>query len=120
MNLERIRCQVQNAINRLPTEIVLKRIEKLPLEYDGWEEKEIVVTTVNALLDNSKSSLHVALETDIAEVKRVKRLSLIIIYNKTFEVKIGDYFILDGIKHEIIYPKNNYNLYWECDVEVIK
>lgn len=121
INKERIKKQIQRAISNLPTNIELKRVEEIDLGYDSYEKQEITVATFQSFVDNGGSKLdtRVGTQGDFGKINRIKSISLIAIYDENFEIRIGDYFYLQGLKHRIAYPKNQYGIYWECDVEVV-
>lgn len=120
INKAKIKKRIQRAIEKLPTYIELKRIDKIGPEYD-YEEKEVPVASFPAFLDRSKSAMkqEAMVLKKQGDVKSVAKISILLVWDESFVIQEGDFFYLDGLKHVIVYPKNNFDIYWECDVEVV-
>lgn len=121
INKERIKKQIQRAIENLPTEIVLMRDVKTEVGRDSYSKTPTEIKVFNGFLDTGSSRLSQLTSNngDFGKVNPVKNITLLAIYDDTFNIEKGDYFTINGIKHNIVYPKNNYGIYWECDVAVI-
>ena len=119
INVERIRKQVQKAINALPTEINLKRISEIPDGYGGYTKGEIDVKTFNAFINFDSPSIVVS-NNDAGDITKLKSITLLAVYDPTFEIQKDDYFTSKGTKYRVRYPLNPYDIYWECELEVIK
>lgn len=116
---EQIRLQIVRAIKKEPTTINLKR-DKVTI--DKYKSKKRVaedITTIEVFLDYKK-----AYRKDLNEsvpdgnVVEVKTIDLIAVYEPSYELKFGDYFIIDGMKHVIKYAKNHNDIYWQGQVTV--
>lgn len=120
LNKMRIRKQIVKAIQKLPSEVELRRVEKVGPIY-SYTEEEVTVATFDCFLDRSESDVKsgVSLTTEASEVKIAAKIGIITVWLDTFEIREGDFFYLDGLKHVIVYPKNNYDIYWDCDIEVV-
>lgn len=116
INKKLIKRQVKNAIEVNPTIIELKREEKIDLGRDDFETKEVAVATFKGFFDKSDSRVNITNEG--ANITRAFNFILICV-KEDFKIKVGDYFYLEGIKYLVTYPKNNYNIYYECNLEAI-
>lgn len=121
INKGRIKAKVDQAISNLPTTITLKRDAKVSDGYDGYTEVPETVAEFDGFLDSSKSRLGVDSITqgDFGTIKTIRKVNLLAVFDETFEIKIGDYFVVDGIKYRVSYPRNQYDIYWECECEVV-
>lgn len=121
INKSRIKAKVEQAISNLPTPIKLYRDIETPDGYDGYTKESSLVKEFNGFLDGSKSRLGVdsIKQDDFGRIEVVRKIMLLAVYDETFAIKVGDYFEIDGIKYKIFYPKNQYDIYWECDCVVI-
>lgn len=119
INVERIRKQVRKAIDALPTEIRLKRKEKIDDGYGGYIQQEVDVKTFNAFINFDSPSIVIS-NNDSGNITKLKSITLLAVYDATFEIRKDDYFISNGIKYRVKYPLNPYDIYWECELEVVE
>ena len=124
MNKNAIRLKVQQAINKMPTNIDLKRYPKTSDGMGGYiiGDTPINVKTFNALLDNSKHSVFVPTMTEGGTVTTNRSYRLYAVYDPEFTILKGDFFIANGTTYTIKTPVNilNLDIYWECDLEVVE
>ena len=120
INIIRIRQQVQKAIEALPSLIDLKRIDKIDDGFGGYTEGEIPVKLFNGFIDfsTSKPQIEIYLE-DKGAITSAKNITLLAAYDPSFEIKKDDYFMFKGTKYRIRYPINQFDIYWECELEGI-
>ena len=120
INVERIRQQVQKAIDALPSEIDLKRISKVDDGYGGDIESETDVKIFNAFIDFASNKPQIFINTnDSGTITSVKNITLLAAYDLTFIIDKDDYFTYKGIKYNVRYPINQFDIYWECELEVV-
>ncbi len=121
INKDRLRSQINRAVEKLPTAVTLYRDDKVDQGRKNYEDVPEIVASFNAFIDTGSSSLteRRGLDRDRGIVYRAKSISLLTVNNGVFSIKKDDYFYLDDIKHVISYPRDQYGIYWECDVEVV-
>lgn len=124
MNIARIKAQVAKAIEKMPTHIILMRYEKTPDGMGGYTKAEepSQVATFDAVLDNSKHSFILPTMSEAGTVARQRTPKLIVVYDNSFTLLQDDEFEVAGITYKINNPVDilNLNIYWECDLEVIR
>lgn len=118
MNKQRIITQVTKAISTYPSIINLKRTIKNNDGLGGYTATESDVATFDGFIDVSGSSLAIVIG-DGGTVSRVKKISLILAYNESFTVEIGDYFNANGTDYKVVYPNNLFDVCYICELEVI-
>lgn len=121
VNAEKLRSQIAKAIAQLPQSIDLKRITRTGDDYN-YTETETDVATFDSFIDLSKSrtASDKTLESEAGLVKRTEGVKLLTVWESSFEIKPDDYFILGNMKYKVILPSNNYNIYWDVTLEVMK
>lgn len=120
INVERIKKQVQKAIATMPTEINLKRLQKTDDGYGGEIEQEIDVATFSAFMEDKASGMQINVTTgDAGTLKRLRNISFIAVYDNSFTIKAGDYFTIKETKYKVRYPSNQYDIFWQCELEVV-
>jgi|GEM_PF-3352544 len=122
INKSRIKAKVSQAISNLPTSITLWRDVLISDGYDGGSTIPQEVSTFDGFLDASKSAINAdsTNQSDSGMLKIVKKISLLTVYDDSYKIQVNDYFTVDGVKHRIVYPRNQYEIYWECECEVVK
>ena len=122
INKVKIRNQISKAIEKLPTTIFLKRDIASGTEA-SYILYETDVATFDAFLDTSKSGKKQGVGTEdsltASAVTKINGISLLTVADDSFDIKKDDYFMLNDIKYRIVYPNNNYGIYWDCDIEVV-
>lgn len=117
---QQLRYQVQRMIAKAPTVIELKRDVIILDEFNGKTRKPITVGKIEVFLGKEYGYDKVSHESNPSGyVKTLNRLYILAVWEEEYEYEFNDYFYLHGLKHRIIYPKNNDDIYWECDIEVI-
>lgn len=121
INVERLRQQVQKAINALPAEINLKRLMEIDDGYGGSTKDEVEVKTFNAFIDFASNKPSITINTsESGSITSVKNIILLAAYDTTFSIQKDDYFSYKGTNYKIRYPINQFDIYWECELEVIE
>lgn len=122
MNTAKVKKQVENAINKLPTTVNLMRQTKVS---DGTARgytlgQPQLVTTFKALLDNSAMT-HQVVVLESAKVTRARSIKMIVLYDSAFQILEGDYFDLGGKTYRVTYVDDilKLQIYWECELEVV-
>jgi hypothetical protein len=121
LNTTRIKLQVERAIKALPSNVELKRLDKVSDGLGGFIKNNTpsLVATFEAFIDTSSSSLSITLK-DAATIKTEKQISLLAVYSSDFEIKEGDFFMLNSKKYKVTSASSQYEIYWECTLEVEK
>ena len=57
---------------------------------------------------------------DSGNVFNVKNVTLLAAYDPVFEIKKDDYFTYKGITYKVRHPINQFDIYWECEIEVVE
>ena len=121
INVVAIRNKIQQAIDKMPTVINLKRYSKVSDGMGGFAKASIPtnVATFNALLDNSSHGIITTQLTDSAVLNIEKTNKLYVVYDTNFIVLKDDFFIVNNIRYIIKNAVNilNMNIYYECDLE---
>jgi len=114
------KARFRQAINENPYEIKLMRDVKTDVGRESTTTESVEIKTFECALDFTKSALSelASQSGDFGKVKKVKSLEMLAIVEDTFQIEIGDYFMLNGARHEILYPMNIFSVYWQCDVVV--
>jgi hypothetical protein len=124
MNVLSIRQKITQAIRKMPTTVVLKRYVKVDDGMGGYTLSNTATTiaTFDGLLDNSKHGFISANISDSGTVARERAFSLILVYDPTFTILPDDFFEVSNVTYKINNPANilNLNIYWECNLEVVK
>ena len=118
INVERLRRQVKKAIDAVPIEIVLKRLEEVDDGYGGNKTSEVDVKTLNVMISFNKSSANISIN-DAGENLMLRNMELMSAYDPTYEIKQGDYFDYQGFRYKVTFPINNFNAFWKCSIEVV-
>lgn len=121
INSKNIISQLVRAINTYPTEINLKRdiyIENFDKmggrKFDHTED----VATFNGFINTSDSSFSIVFK-DGGKVERIGKIVLIVPFSDEFSIKIGDYFVANGIKYRVKYPNLQLNICYLAELEII-
>lgn len=120
ISTERIKNQIEKAINALPTKIDLKRLKKTDEGYGGVIENEIYVATFNGFIDfaSNKPQISVTIN-DAGSISEIKNITLIAVYESSFVIMKNDYFVFSGQKYRIRNSINQFDIYWQCELEAI-
>lgn len=121
MNIEQIKKRVQKAIDTLPATINLKRLETLDDGFGGViEDIEVDVASFNAFIDFASNKPYLSISVgDTGTVTYTRNIKLLAVYSDAFTIKKGDYFTYKGQKYSIRFAVNNFDIYWECELEVV-
>lgn len=121
MNIEQIKKRVQKAIDTLPATINLKRLQSVDDGFGGViENVEVDVATFNAFIDFASNKPHLSISIgDTGTITQIRNIKLLAVYNDTFEINKGDYFDFKGQKYSIRFAVNNFDIYWECELEAV-
>lgn len=115
MTTSALKNKISQAIQKMPTNIALKRFTKEDDGFGGYTTKEVEVATFAVYLNNSKSKLSVT-KVDGAEIRILDKIKFLAVKEDTYVILQKDYFSLNGIKYEIVYPKEMMGAYYEVDV----
>lgn len=119
LNEARIKQQVKKSISIMPTNINLKRIEKVDDGMGGYIEKEIDVATFDVFVDDSNHSIYLDRMNEAGTITRTRSITLLAVC-EGFEIKDNDYFEAKGRKHKVIYATTLVTDVYNCDLEVIE
>ena len=124
LNIERIRKQIQKAIEVAPFNITLKRNV---YESDGRGGKINTGTVVDTftgicLFDNSGDGPFSLVQSDAGREKEQSGPYLIIVYENNEQVTEGDYFEYNGSRFEVTKATNvlALNIYWQVKLKETK
>lgn len=117
MNSERLKIQFKKAISKKPTTIELKRNEFVSNGMHGGSNKEIIVATTNAFIDDFSHSLASNIN-EAGEVKRIRNVAMVAVADG-FKIKKDDFFIIDDRKYVVTYPGEVVQDVYNSDLEVI-
>lgn len=124
LNIERIRKQVQKAIQVAPFEVALKRAV---YKDDGRGGKIKTGEVVDAfkgtcLFDNSGDGPFSLAQSEAGRVQEQGGPYLIIVYENDNQVTEGDYFEYAGSRYEVTKATNvlALNIYWQVRLKEIK
>lgn len=113
-----VRLQIERAIQKAPSTIDLKRDIITLDEFKGKHRDTTDVITEDVFIDFTKSYIFKDnLDSPSGNIHTLKKITLYAVYSEDYEFKFNDYFYLDGVKYKVIFPKNNYDLFWICDLE---
>lgn len=116
---DQIRKQIRRAIKSEPTIVSIKRDVIGRDRYKGKERTTIDVITEEVFID-----YRVTYRRDYNQsipdgnVVELKTLDMYAVYTPDYGLQFGDYFILDGMKHIVKFPKNHNDIYWHAQVTV--
>jgi len=116
---EQIRLQVARAIQKDPTNILIKRDIITEGEYKSKKREPTDVIEMDVFLDYRKTyrkDNHVGIPD--GNVTTLATIDLYSVYSDDYTLKFGDYFYLDGMKHIIRFPKEHNEIYWHAKVIV--
>lgn len=113
-----IKNRIKYLIDNEGIDIDLKRKVKTKVGRDSYEESEIPVKTIKGILNTNNSTIE-SITDDFGNIIRIKKINLNVLLDETFTIKKDDYFTLNNLKHQIIYPNNIKDIYWKCDVVVL-
>lgn len=124
LNIERIRKQVQKAIQVAPFEVAMKRFE---YESDGRGGKLRKSEPVNAftgtcLFDNSGDSPFGLVQSEAGRAETQSGPYLIVVYEDDNQIMEGDYFEYRGSRYEVVKVTNvlALNIYWQVRLKETK
>lgn len=123
LNVERVRKQVQKAIEVAPFHVEFTRIE---YENDGRGGKIKVGPTEAykgvCLFDNSGDAPFGLIRSDAGKEKEQSGPYLIMVYESDFQVTEGDYFEYAGSRFEVTKATNvlGLNIYWQVRLKETK
>ncbi|MBE6067763.1 MAG: hypothetical protein E7211_08735 [Clostridium lundense] len=118
LNEARIKQKVKKSISIMPTNINLKRIEKIDDGMGGYIEQEIDVATFDGLIDDSNHSVYIDRMNEAGTIKRTRSITLLAVC-EDFEIKDNDYFEAKGRKYKVAYATTLLADVYNCDLEVI-
>lgn len=123
INVKAIKKSVEKAIRVNPTLISLMRINKVDDGYEGFsidkDNPYIEIVSANIFLNNVTSKKS---NTDYSEGgnrDNITGVSALLLYEDSFTVLEGDYFVAGDKKYIVKYAINVYNIYWNLDLEVV-
>jgi hypothetical protein len=119
INIERIKNQVQRAIDTLPVQINLKRLHVIDDGYGGKITSEINVATFNGFLEDNALNPAITIN-DAGTIQTMRNINLTAVINEGYTIETGDYFTVNGTKYIVQYISNQYNIFWLCNLEVEK
>ena len=119
MNVELIQKQVKKAIAIKPTNILLKRIEKVSNGMNGWIETEVEVASLDIFFDDTnRNQLSISIkEPGITQNMRNFKMYAV---TENFEIKSEDFFNLNGTKYKVSYPGEVVENVYISDLEMVK
>lgn len=124
MNIERIRKQVQKAIQVAPFTVAMKRVE---YESDGRGGKLKKGEPVDAftgicLFDNSGDSPLGLVQSEAGREETQSGPYLIVVYEDDNQIMEGDYFEYHGSRYEVVKVTNvlALNIYWQVKLKEIR
>lgn len=124
LNIERIRKQVQKAIQVAPFEVALKRVV---CKNDGRGGKIKTGEIADAfrgicLLDNSGDGPFSLVQSEAGREHEQSGPYLIIVYENDNQVEEGDYFEYGGSRYEVTKATNvlALNIYWQVKLKETK
>lgn len=124
LNVERIRKQVQKAIEVAPFRITLKRRES---KSDGRGGTIYTGNTADAfvgtcLFDNSGDGPFSLVQSDAGREHTQSGPYLIVVYENNDQIKEGDFFEYGGSKYEVTKVTNvlALNIYWQVRLKETK
>ena len=124
LNIERIRNQVQKAIEVAPFEVSMLRI---PTESDGRGgiirkgDPEYAFCGI-CLFDNSGDGAFSLSQSEAGRSQEQSGPYLIIVYENDDQVRVGDYFEYGGSRYEVTKATNvlALNIYWQVRLKETK
>lgn len=121
MNVELMKSKIAQAIEKMPTEINLKRYAKSSDGMGGYTKSKSpisVAPTFNALLDNSVHNPPTIIINESSTIEQSQTAKLYVVYDKSFSILEGDFFIIGHTKYTVKKAVNilNLNIYYECDL----
>jgi hypothetical protein len=119
INEEKIKAKVKKAIAIKPTHISLMRVEQVSNGMRGTTDKEVKVSELDVFIDDSKHNLITENTKESGSFKRTRGISMLAA-TENFDIKEGDYFVLNGIKYRVTYPGLIVKDVYNADLEVIK
>ena len=119
MNVELIKRQVKKAIAIKPTNILLKRIEKISNGMNGYIEKEIEVASLDIFFDDTNTN-QLSIKIDEPGITQNMRNFKMYAVTENFEIKFEDFFILNGTKYKVLYPGEIVENVFVSDLEMLK
>ena len=124
LNIERIRKQVQKAIQVAPFEVTLKRAVCAD-DGRGGKIKTGEVSDAfkgTCLFDNSGDGPFSLVQSEAGRVQEQRGPYLIIVYENDTQVTEGDYFEYAGSRYEVTKATNvlALNIYWQVRLKEIK
>lgn len=124
LNIERIRKQVQKAIQVAPFKVAMKRVE---YESDGRGGKLKKGEPVDAfvgtcLFDNSGDGPFGLVQSEAGKEETQSGPYLIVVYEKDDQIIEGDYFEYRGSRFEVTKVTNilALNIYWQVKLKETK
>lgn len=124
LNIERIRNQVQKAIQVAPFEVTMKRIV---FEDDGRggvirKDEPVDAFVGMCLFDNSGDVSFSRYRYDGGQSEEQSGPYLIIVYENDDQIKEGDYFEHRGSRYEVTKVTNvlALNIYWQVKLREVK
>lgn len=124
LNVERIRKQVQKAIEVAPFTLSLKRES---VKNDDWGGTISTGETVSVfdgtcLFDNSGDGPFSLVQSEAGREKEQSGPYLIIVYQKDVEISVGDFFEYDGSRYEVTKVTNvlALDIYWQVKLKETK
>lgn len=118
LNEVRIKQQVKKAISIMPTNIALKRLDKIDDGMSGYIEQETNVATFDGFIDDSNHSIYIDRMNEAGTIKRTRSITLLAVC-EGFEIKDNDYFEAKGRKYKVVYATTLVADVYNCDLEVI-
>lgn len=123
LNVERIRKQVQKAIEVAPFRVQMKR---QVYEYDGYGGKkpsgEVDAFSGICLFDNSGDGPFSLVQSDAGREKEQNGPYLIIVYENPNQVLEDDFFEYGGSRYDVTKVTNvlGLNIYWQVKLKETK
>lgn len=124
LNIERIRKQVQKAIQVAPFSVAMKRVEYDSDGRGGKIRKDEPVDAFRGicLFDNSGDGAFSLTQSEAGREHQQSGPYLIVVYENEDQIKEGDYFECGGSRYEVTKATNvlALNIYWQVKLAETK
>ena len=98
-----------------PTNITLKRYEKVSNGMNGFRKEEVTVGKFDVFIDDTIRNPNFS-NKESGGVSTVRSLGMIIVTNSLL---VGDFFILNNNKYEVTYPGELVTGVFNADIKIV-
>lgn len=122
LNIKAIQRAVVQGIKLYPTKIELKRDNIMTDGYGGYyvdtKTPSQTVASLDVYLNDATSKRGGQSYTDGGTKENISPVSMLVLHEDGLDIKIDDYFELNGHAYIVKYPLKMYEAYWLVDLEV--